>query len=536
MSEASNGQEASGNKQVLRALFDELDVMGVTEFCVCAGARNASIIEALTTRVASGQFPELRIYHFFDERSAAFFALGRVMESRRPVAVLTTSGTAAAELLPAMVEAFYQNLPLVAVTADRPSRFRGSGAPQVIEQRGIFGTYTSSVEMECGSLSERNGTAMGLHGPVHFNVCLEEGLGASNAFVDRRKLPHDQVVTACSEKDRASFNDFLQGEGALLVTVAGLHPEDVLLASEFLECVGAPIIAEATSNLGSRKELRPLLLRGGEKCFHQVQPQRVLRIGAVPSWRWWRDLEVREEVSVLNVSRAAFRGLGREVNVTTLPWEALSISDFGFWKSDSAKPADGGDLDHILKNYPNAEPSWMRHLSRIIGAGATVFLGNSLPIREWNLAAEAPKLGTAFYANRGANGIDGLVSTWLGVAAEAEESWLIVGDLSALYDLGAPWILPQLKKGKRRIVVINNGGGKIFSQVGWLKHVPAETKRVMENPHAISLEPWARMWGVDYRLLTDPGEISDDDSPCSIWEVRPDAAQSDSFWSAWKCS
>jgi 2-succinyl-5-enolpyruvyl-6-hydroxy-3-cyclohexene-1-carboxylate synthase len=176
----------------------------------------------------------------------------------------------------------------------------------------------------------------------------------------------------------------------------------------------------------------------------------------------------------------------------------------------------------------------MRHLSRVIGAGATVMIGNSLPIREWNLAADVPKPGTRFFANRGANGIDGLVSTWLGVSADANESWLVLGDLSALYDLSAPWILPQLPGAKRRIVVINNGGGKIFSRVSWLKGVDAQTKRAMVNPHDISFEPWAKLWNMEYRLVTDWQTLQDDETPNAIWEVRPDEAETEAFWQAWQ--
>ena len=170
----------------------------------------------------------------------------------------------------------------------------------------------------------------------------------------------------------------------------------------------------------------------------------------------------------------------------------------------------------------------------MIPPGATVFLGNSLPIREWNLAADAPKPGTVFFANRGANGIDGLVSTWLGLSAVAVESWLIVGDLSTLYDLSAPWILPQLKQAKRRIVIINNGGGKIFSRVAWLRHLDDDARRMIENRHQISFEHWARMWGMDYRLFTDHSQLVDDDAQCSVWEIRPDEAQTEAFWSAWR--
>ena len=526
---------ATSNAIAIRSLFEQLDALGVTEFCVCAGARNAPIIETLTTRAASTQILEYKIYHFFDERSASFFALGRVMESRKPVAVLTTSGTAVAELLPAIVEAYYQNLPLVAITADRPSRYRGSGAPQAIEQREIFGIYAPTVELECDPLNEGHEINLrGRNGPAHLNVCLEECLAPQGDLLFNKVMNAPQPAAVLNEGERACWHDFINGEGTLLVTVAGLHPDDVPLASDFLRRLGAPVVAEATSNLRGCEQLEHLLQHGGEKCFRQINPQRVLRIGAVPSWRWWRDLDALDEVRVVNVSLSSFRGLGRTLNVATLPWEVLLISDFGFRISDSSNSADCGDLDHILKNYHNSEPAWMRHLSRIIPASATVFLGNSLPIREWNLAADRPKRGTDFYANRGANGIDGLVSTWLGVSAEAEEAWLIVGDLSAMYDMNAPWILSQLPKAKRRIVVINNSGGKIFSQVTWLKSMPSEAKRVMENPHAFSFEPWARMWGMDYRLITEPVDLRDDDSSCAVWEIRPDAAQTEAFWSAWK--
>lgn len=529
--------KTKGNAIVINSLFGELDSLGVTEFCVCAGARNAPIIEALTVRAASMQNSELKIYHFFDERSASFFALGRVMESRRSVAVLTTSGTAVAELLPAMVEAYYQNLPLVAVTADRPSRYRGSGAPQAIEQQGIFGNYVSrTVEIECafdGRFQISDGGDFS-NGPVHFNVCLEEGSefkgrDASDAVAFGASLIADPALT---DFDAMEWREFWAAEGKLLVLAGGIHPDDVPAAREFLLNLKMPVMAEATSNLCDNGLLQPLFIRDGEKSLVTFNAKRVLRIGAVPSWRWWRDLDERDDVRVLNVTRAQFRGLARTVNVVTLPWAASGISDFGFQISDW----EGGDglLDRALDPNPKSEPAWMRHLSRVIPAGATVFLGNSLPIREWNLAADAPKPGTVFYANRGANGIDGLVSSWLGVSAESDESWLIVGDLSALYDLGAPWILPQLKKARRRIVVINNGGGKIFSQVSWLQQLPADAKRVMENPHSISFEPWAQMWGMDYRLITDPSELRDDDSPCAVWEIRPDAAQTEAFWAAWK--
>lgn len=150
---------------------------GVREFVICAGARNSAFVAVLAS------LPEpLRCWHHFEERSAAFFALGRIRATGRPVAVCTTSGTAVAELLPAVIEAHYSNLPLVALTADRPRRFRGSGAPQAIEQPGIFGPYAHALDVE-QELPDPSGWQR--QRPLHLNVCLDEP-GADDLAALRR--------------------------------------------------------------------------------------------------------------------------------------------------------------------------------------------------------------------------------------------------------------------------------------------------------------------------------------------------------------
>lgn len=140
----------------------------IQEFCVCAGARNAPLVQLLE------QSADQKRFHFFEERSAAFFALGRIAASGKPVAVITTSGTAAAECLPAMIEAHYQQLPLLAITADRPTRYRGSGSPQTIDQVGIFSSYVEAVwdcEAESVVSAWKNWS---LRRPFQLNVCFEE--------------------------------------------------------------------------------------------------------------------------------------------------------------------------------------------------------------------------------------------------------------------------------------------------------------------------------------------------------------------------
>jgi len=142
------------NVDVARQLLDQVRSLGVEDFCVCSGSRNAPLIAAVD-----------RAYSFVDERSAGFFAVGRAKRDEKPVAVITTSGTAVAELLPAAVEAYYSGVPLVLITADRPARYRGTGAPQAIEQESIFGVY-----------AERSIEKWNRRMPLHINIEFDEPL------------------------------------------------------------------------------------------------------------------------------------------------------------------------------------------------------------------------------------------------------------------------------------------------------------------------------------------------------------------------
>ena len=147
-----------GNLDVARRLIDDVRVAGANEFCVCAGSRNSPLLAILGSSDA-------RLFSFIDERSATFFALGRVKLHGNPVAVVTTSGTAVAEMLPATIEAYYSGIPLILISADRPARFRGTGAPQSIEQVGLFGVYAET------SLESWTRTK-----PLHLNIEFDEPL------------------------------------------------------------------------------------------------------------------------------------------------------------------------------------------------------------------------------------------------------------------------------------------------------------------------------------------------------------------------
>jgi 2-succinyl-5-enolpyruvyl-6-hydroxy-3-cyclohexene-1-carboxylate synthase len=519
------------NEAVITRVLRELDGLGVREFCVAAGARNAPLISALLASTG------VTVRHFFEERSAAFFALGRIMADRAPVAVVTTSGTAAGELLPAVMEAHYQGLPLVLVTADRPAHYRGSGAPQAVEQCGIFGGYAEpTLDVSDGNHAEVMWPQTCAGRPLHINICLDEPLDSISAG-------HAFGVEGIDRETNFSNTDLTEHiEEGTLILAAGLHPADAKALVPLLRDLSLPILAEATSNLLDQGALQHLLVRGGEQALRALDPRSVIRLGAVPSWRWWRDLEKRPDVRVINVTRSAFPGLARKENVVTLPWPPRFSPDADHTARSDHTAAAIANLEPIvnklhaaIENHPLSEMAWMRWLDTHLPAASRVMLGNSLAIREFNLTAWYVEQQVEFFANRGANGIDGIVSTYLGLSVTSDGSWLIIGDLSALYDLAAPWILPQLPPARRRIVVINNGGGKIFSRVDSLRSLPAETRTVIENSHTLDFQPWAKMWGMDYRLWTQPDESQFNDLPdrATLIEIRPAAAESEAFWTEW---
>lgn len=510
--------------QLIQAALRLLAELGVREICVAAGARNAPILTALL------HSQNIKLWNFFEERSAAFFALGRIQATNRPVAVLTTSGTAAAELLPAVIESHYQALPLIAFTADRPKSFRGTGAPQSIEQAHLFTPYTAIAwDLDLTS-SVPTAPPVNLDSPLHLNLCLDEPLATNVPGIDfDSPLIQPHPKPSPSLPDLSSFSTAPRP----IVLAAGLSPTEATQITPLLLSLNAPILAEATSNLWSLSHLAHLLYPSSEKLLRTLAPSQVLRIGAVPTSRWWRDLEDQPDIPVINLSRTPFPGLARRQNVTLHPWSTLA----SLRPTPCQAPLPSHPSPTDFTAHPRAEPALLHSLQKLFTPGSQVFLGNSLPIREFNDIASPLPPDITFHANRGANGIDGLISTWLGLSANPSitDSWLVLGDLSALYDLAAPWILPQLPVARRFLVIVNNGGGKIFSRVPSLATLPNPARAFIENHHSLSFKPLADLWNLTHTLIHDPSQL-----PAllayapgtHLIELQPDPEQTEAHWAA----
>ena len=493
---------------------------------ICAGARNAALIEALARAETAGL---VRIWRHFEERSAGFFALGRTMETGLPCAVVTTSGTAAAELLPAVIEAHYQARPLVALTADRPAAYRGSGAPQAIEQPGIFSDYAFQ-----GDLTEWDGK-----GPLHLNAEFDEAFEPGDEDFSR-----ETAGTFTPAKDRLDVaalarwlrEDLYQG---VVVMIGGLEADEREDVFHFCLDFGAPVIAEATSGL--REALHGLTIHDADRILKVRPPGKILRLGEVPSGRFWRDLEDRTEISVWSICRNGLPGLARESHVTRGPLNrvlpALGDVEPAEDALDLLVGASGraARIEELLECYPDSEPALLRALSHYASIGGGVFLGNSLPIREWNLFAQWARPVPSVRANRGANGIDGQISTWLGWTADVSETWAVVGDLTALYDLAAPFVLGQVNGEGRTLAVINNRGGRIFERLPRLKAMSPRAAECMTNPHAADLSGMAVLWGMGHLHVrtADDFDQFEPGGKTVLLEIIPDAEQTARFWADW---
>jgi 2-succinyl-5-enolpyruvyl-6-hydroxy-3-cyclohexene-1-carboxylate synthase len=499
---------------------------GVREFVVCGGARNAAILDALARAEAAGL---VRVWRHFEERSAGFFAMGRCMATAAPCAVVTTSGTAAAELLPAMIEAKYQARPLVAITADRPAQFRGTGAPQSIDQVGIFGDH-----------AWRDGFS-GWDGkqPLHLNVEMEEAFVAGDGTFAAEDCGEFSPLR--ERIDVAALARWLREEvyRGIVVVIGGLEADEREEVFHFCHALRAPVVAEASSGL--REALHDLALADADRVLRNSPPGKVLRLGDVPSGRFWRDLEDLPEVSVWSACRSGLPGMARASQVTQgslarlLPAlgdidEAGDALDY-FPQVGSRRVV----IDELLEAYPDSEPGLLRLLSNYAALGDGLFLGNSLPIREWDLFAQGERPLPSVRANRGANGIDGQISTWLGWSAETARSWAVVGDLTALYDLAGPFVLGQLPCEGRVLAVINNGGGKIFQRLPRLAEMSPQAAEWMVNPQEADLAGFAQLWGMDHlRIRTaDDFDRFEEGPRTLLLELVPDEKQTKDFWAAW---
>ena len=510
-------------------LIEELWRLGVRHCCIAPGSRSAPLT------LMAAEHPELTRHVHFDERGLGFFALGLAKSRREPVAIITTSGTAVANLYPALIEARQTGVPLVIITADRPPELINCGANQAIEQQDIYSGYPGavlnlptpdeqiSVNWVLTSIDQAFARSCQAGLPLHINCQFREPLYPDGHYHDyypalsgaghwlnshqphtTYQLPEPDMLPVPSQ-----WPEFVEGQGIIVAgrIDAGTEVEAIVQLAEVL---GWPLIADIQSQLHGHPATlgyADLVLANDYGRSLLAKADRVLQIGghlvskrvdqflAQQNWQYYLMLD-RESRRMDTAHRQTLRMVGSvaescyrlaEITPTQGGW-GFELQELVACIADRVTTTI--EADQLSERWVCA------HLGKELPETSQLFVGNSLPIRLMDMFSSTPK--TAIYANRGASGIDGLLATAAGCCAgRSLPTVMLVGDVSFLHDLNSLQLVRQQLQ-PLVIVLFNNDGGGIFNL---LPMGSAADKRpdYFVTPHGLSAEHVASMFGIEYQ-------------------------------------
>ena len=520
-----------------RAIVGELAAAGVDTVCVSPGSRSTPLTMALA------EHADMRILSHLDERSAAFFALGRARRTGEVTPLVCTSGTAAANYHPAIVEASQSRVPMLALTADRPPELRDSGSNQTIDQQKLYGDavryYKDLPEPEADArklCSVRTTVARAVaaaegtpQGPVHLNVPFKKPLeptevsgdvpsdldpeaehGRESAYV----TTHHGVPELDDDRLRELADKVSADRGLIVAGPAdppGLDPEAV---TALAHATGYPVLADPLSNLryGGHTRVAPII--GGYDGFGGVHladawphPGVVIRLGASPTSKSlrkylaavdadqflidpageWREAEFTvTDLVVADPSRLTAR-LSRYANTGAAAWRER-------WTTAEARHAE------MLETAGFHEGALLTDVVATLPDPSTLFVSNSMPVRDLDRFGGPTTTSLTALGNRGASGIDGIISSGLGAgSATRDDLTVVTGDLAFYHDTNGLLALERCGI-EATIVVINNDGGGIFHKLPIKEYEPPFTQQ-FKTPHGLDFEPAATLHDAEFTRI-----------------------------------
>lgn len=540
------------NKKHIHQLAALLLKKGITDIVISPGSRNAPMIH--TFHGIAG----FNCRNIVDERSAAYFAMGLSLAKQKPVVIVCTSGTATLNYAPAIAEAFYQNIPLIVLTADRPDYWIDQLESQCIRQEGIYHNFIKKeVNLPLGESDKElwlaarqineclNLAVSGIPAPVHINIPLEEPLHQliNIELPEVKEIGIVAVKPKISETERYRLGEIIGQSKKIMVLVGQMNSSPALEKGlvAFVEKTGAVVLNEYLSNLNDKRFIRSidtmmaailgensvdfcpdLLISLGGQFVSKSLKQFLRKNNPAEHWH----------LSLVSEYFDTYQALTKVIQTET--------TDFFQSFAEQGMQANSGYLD--LWRNKETQVNQLRDkfvagsefsdlkifglVNQAIPEDSVVHLGNSSPVRYSLILNRVNK--AEYYSNRGTAGIDGCLSTAVGFASESDKiNTVIVGDLSFFYDSNALW--NKYIGENLRIIVIHNGGGNIFSMIKGPGETPAFQEHFFtENTH--KAEGLAKAFGLEYFSATNENELTvaltefySPDQKAAVLEVFTDA-------------
>ena len=520
-------------------LAETLHRLGLETAVICPGSRSTPLT------IAFAQHPQIEAIPVLDERSAAFFALGIARRTYKPVVLICTSGTAGANFYPAVIEARESRVPLLVLTGDRPPELRDCNAGQTIDQQKLFGTYPNWYSelavpsLELPMLAYLRQTAIQawesaiypIAGAVHLNLPFRDPLAPipqteAQQLSDRfpanffEHIDRSQLKAGSATAVSIGMSLLKSDRGILIAGVA--QPDSPKLYCEAIaylaKLFSIPVLAEGLSPLRNYADSNPNLISTypwilrDHQLAETLAPDWVIRVGEMPTSKslrqWltqtqpqqWVIDESDRNLDPLHLQTTHLR-FSVEQLITLLPDDlALPSRYLKLWRETEQRTREAidrslGETSELFEG----KAAWL--LSQYLPAGTPVFIANSMSVRDVEAFWQPNNLGIQPFFNRGANGIDGTLSTALGVAHRQQSSVLLTGDLALLHDTNGFLISATHKfVGQLTIVLINNNGGGIFESLPIAQFDPP-FEDFFATPQSIDFAQLCATYGVEHELI-----------------------------------
>ncbi len=557
-----------------KIFIDQLADLGVKYACISPGSRSTPLTYTLSIN------RKIKSFIHIDERTSAFFALGLAKATGFPVILITTSGTAVAELYPAIIEAYQQRIPLIVCTADRPSELIGTGANQTINQHNIFKNHIRWFrDLGLPSISETglhhlqriaiNSFHISLYkdkGPVHLNFPFRKPLEPFS-YTDevnkgifkikpqrgfKNKMELSKQLAKISEN---FLEKIIATERGIIITGPMDYDRELIKKIKQLSSLlKYPIVADGLSQFrfGTSVNDKNILssfnsLAQADNFLKNHDPDIIIQFGRTPTSSAIETFFIRS-----NADRYLVNSFGDNFDPARNAKAVLAFSPNYFcndllaqllskkfkrqktdWLKDFIKAdeiCENVKTKVIKKSKELNEPSIIREIFNCLPSGSNIFIGNSLPVRDLDNFLSNNSKRFTIYFNRGASGIDGVTSTALGIASRKKTTILITGDLSFLHDLNALTVAIKYSI-PITIIVINNNGGGIFQSLPIAQKVKRFTEYFV-TPHNLDLSGIVKSFGIDYQLITNRSKLQNhlkkvlDRNFPLVLEIRTDAVNS----------